>query len=310
MFMRKKTTGTATEKVLQQSRSFEVTLYDAAKKSERKAWWVAFSATAMSVLLAMGYVFIMPLKEQVPYLVLADPYRGTSTVARIDSLDPSYTSHEFFNKSNVGHFVIARESYDWDVSSRRDRRLVYSMATGPALAEYKHLYNPDNPESPDKTLGPNVSLRIKILGMVLSGQDGNKPPSTASVRFERWQFNRVTGESQFIDTRIATLKIGYDKNLQMNEEGRLENPLGFRVYAYRVDPDSFGAATNVPPAREAPGALPVVSASPTVVAAASATQTAASTPAASISPTPPMPVLPAADPTAAAETTPSPEVAP
>lgn len=251
MFTRKKTRGDATEKAVQQARSFEVSVADMAKKSERRAWIVAFSATTMAVLLAAGYIFIMPLKEQVPYLVLADPYRGTSSVARIDKLDPTYTGHEFLTKSNVAHFVIARESYDWDVSSRRDRRLVYSMATGAVLNEYKYLYTADNPENPDKVLGSKISLRIKILSIVLSGQEGGKAPTTANVRFERWQFNRATGESRYIDTRIATLKIGYDKNLQMNEEGRLENPLGFRVYGYRTDPDSFGAATSVPPVRPA-----------------------------------------------------------
>lgn len=256
MFNRKRNKGAATEEIVQQSRNFEISTIDMVKKSERRAWIVAFSASAVAVLLAAGYIFIMPLKEQVPYLVLADPYRGTSTVAQIDQLNPTYTSHEFLNKSNVGHFVIARESYDWDVSSRRDRRVVYSMATGAVLNEYKRLYNPDNPENPDKILGPNISLRVKILNIVLSGQENGKAPNTANVRFERWQFNRATGEGKYIDTQVATLKIGYDKNLQMNEEGRLENPLGFRVYGYRVDPDSFGAATNVPPPVQTPEPAP------------------------------------------------------
>ena len=75
----KKKRGDATEKAAQQARSFEVSVADMAKKSERRAWIVAFSATTMAVLLAAGYIFIMPLKEQVPYLVLADPYRGTSS---------------------------------------------------------------------------------------------------------------------------------------------------------------------------------------------------------------------------------------
>lgn len=283
MFTRKKTRGDATEKAVQQARSFEVSVADMAKKSERRAWIVAFSATTMAVLLAAGYIFIMPLKEQVPYLVLADPYRGTSSVARIDKLDPTYTGHEFLTKSNVAHFVIARESYDWDVSSRRDRRLVYSMATGAVLNEYKYLYTADNPENPDKVLGSKISLRIKILSIVLSGQEGGKAPTTANVRFERWQFNRATGESRYIDTRIATLKIGYDKNLQMNEEGRLENPLGFRVYGYRTDPDSFGSATSVPPVRPAesvaaPAATSPVAPAPGAEAATGQTSVPAASP--------------------------------
>ena len=99
-----------TEKVLQQSRDFEVSLSEMSRRSERRAWMVAGASLAMSLLLGVGYLFVMPLKEQVPYLVLADPYRGTSTVARIEALNPVYTANEFLNKSNVANFVIARES--------------------------------------------------------------------------------------------------------------------------------------------------------------------------------------------------------
>ena len=245
-----------TEKVLQQSRDFEVSLSEMSRRSERRAWMVAGASLAMSLLLGVGYLFVMPLKEQVPYLVLADPYRGTSTVARIEALNPVYTANEFLNKSNVANFVIARESYDWDITSRRDRRMVYSMATGSALAEYRALYAEGGAENPDKVYGPNASLRIRILSIVLQGGSQEKPPSAATVRFERWVFNRVSGQSKFLDTRIASLKIGYDRNLQMAEEGRYLNPLGFRVYAYRTDPDSFGEATSAQPPAAAvtPGA--------------------------------------------------------
>lgn len=248
MFLkRKKNNGSATQEVLEQSQNFEVCLIDMTKKSERRAWMVAFASALLAILLGLGYIFVMPLKREVPYLVLADPYRGTSTVAQIGDIERGYTSHEFLNKSYVGHFVIARESYDWDVSSRRDRRLVFSMATGSALAEYKNLYRHGNPENPDKVYGPDISLRIKILSTILSGVEDEKAPNAATVRFERWSFDRKSGESRYLDTKLATMKIGYDDNLQMNEAGRMHNPLGFRVYAYRVDPDAFGAATSVPP---------------------------------------------------------------
>ena len=37
----------------------------------------------MSVVLLSGYFYVLPLKEKVPYLVMADAYTGTSTVARL-----------------------------------------------------------------------------------------------------------------------------------------------------------------------------------------------------------------------------------
>ena len=70
------------ERALSKSVSFELTVADIARRSERRAWRVATSALVMSLILAGGYFYILPLKEKVPYLVMADAYTGTSTVAR------------------------------------------------------------------------------------------------------------------------------------------------------------------------------------------------------------------------------------
>lgn len=255
MFKRKKSIDEAKQAVLTgAARDFEVTVVDLAKKSERKAWWVAGGFGVMSLLLAGGYMLVMPLKQQVPYLVLADPYRGTSSVARLDGLNPTLTASEAINKSNVAHFVISRESYDWDLVGRRDKRVVYSMAVGNALKEYKELYSASNPQNPDTVYGRDVSVRVKILSTILTWAEPAKNadqnlriPIAATVRFERWLFNTSSGRSRFLDTQIASMKIGYDSNLQMNEDGRIENPLGFRVSSYRVDPDALGSNTSAEP---------------------------------------------------------------
>ena len=57
------------------------TLADRARRSERRAWWVAGTSCAISLILAGGYFYFLPLKEKVPYLVMADAYTGTATVA-------------------------------------------------------------------------------------------------------------------------------------------------------------------------------------------------------------------------------------
>lgn len=96
---------------LKKSIDFEVTLADMARRSERRAWRVAAAATVMSLILAAGYFYFLPLKEKVPYLVMADAYTGTSTVARLreDFGKNSITTSEAINRSNVHHFVVARE---------------------------------------------------------------------------------------------------------------------------------------------------------------------------------------------------------
>src|SRR5690606_29049949 len=110
----KKTTTPSIDNVVSRSVNFEITVADLARRSERRAWWVAFGAILMALILASGYFLMLPLKEKVPYLVMADAYTGTSTVARLrgDFSSNQITTTEAINRSNVSHYVLARESYD------------------------------------------------------------------------------------------------------------------------------------------------------------------------------------------------------
>ena len=83
--------------------SYELTLADQMRRSERRAWRVAACAVAMSLVLAGGYVLFLPLKERVPYMVMADPYTGTASVARLSGNfhERDVTMEEAVNKSNA-----------------------------------------------------------------------------------------------------------------------------------------------------------------------------------------------------------------
>ena len=47
-----------------------------------------------------------------------------------------------------------------------------------------------------------------------------------------------------LDNKIATIEFTYKPNLRMDDQNRIENPLGFQVTGYRVDND-YG---SLPPA--------------------------------------------------------------
>lgn len=248
------------DKVTAQSQSFEISLASTAKKSERRAWFVAISSVLMSVLLAAGYLFVMPLKEKVPYLIVADPYTGSTSVAKLtgDFQNNTITKSEAINKSNVANFVIGRESYDWDLISRRDWNTVYAMASKGVAEEYGSLFSPGNPSNPDTIYGRQKSLRVKIKTIVLTnGADGT--PKGATIRFDRLLIDKLNPRIEASDSKIATLSFEYKDNLGMKEEYRIENPLGFRVTAYRVDPEAgnvnstlLGAIESLPPSAATP----------------------------------------------------------
>lgn len=263
MFGKKKTSSPEIDQAVSQGVSFELTLSERARRSERRAWTVAWCAVAMSLLLAGGYLLFLPLKEKVPYLVMADPYTGTASVARLAGNfgERDVTTEEAISKSNVAQFVLARESYDAGLIGQRNWRTTLSMA-GPAVAPaYVALHSESNFERPFRIYGASKSLNVRITSIVLIGGGAGKRPSGATVRFQRSVYDKSNGRSEPLDARIATMEFTYDPELRLSDEDRLLNPLGFRVTNYRVDNDfapPVGAPAAVPAAspQPQPAAMP------------------------------------------------------
>lgn len=251
--MLRKKSSPKIDAAVQQSVNFEVTVADMARRSERRAWIVAMCSLGMSAVLAGGYFYMLPLKEKVPYIVMADPYSGTSSLARLsdDLVNKRVTTNEAVNRSNIAHFVLAREAYDMSLTNMRDWPTVLTMASPDVARPYMNLHSPNNDNSPYKLYGKNKAIRVKILSIVLIGGDQGSTPKGATVRFQRSLYDKTNGGTSVLDTKIATMEFKYRPELRMDDQSRVENPLGFQVTTYRVDND-YGSA---PPA-EVPVAAP------------------------------------------------------
>jgi type IV secretion system protein VirB8 len=276
--MLKKTSSPKIDQAVAQGVSFEVTVADLAKRSEKRAWIVAICSLAVSVMLGGTVYYMLPLKEKVPYLILADAYSGTSSLSRLtdDVVNRQITSSEAVNRSNVAHFVLAREAYDLSLTNLRDWPTVLTMAAPDVAQAYMNLHAANNEQSPYKVYGKSRAIRVKILSMVLIGGENGQTPKGATVRFQRNVFDKVNGSTYPLDNKIATISFIYKPNLRMDDQNRVENPLGFQVTGYRVDndygslppaesTDPNAAANNATanpalanPAAAAPGITPVV----------------------------------------------------
>jgi type IV secretion system protein VirB8 len=225
----------------------------------------------MALILAGGYFYMLPLKEKVPYLVMADAYTGTSTVARLTD-GPALgriSSSEAINRSNVAHFVMARESYDLALLNLRDWTTVQTMASPGVKADYTRLYSSTNPESPYKAYGKDKAIRIKLLSIVLIGGVPGTTPRGATVRFQRSLYDKQSGATHPLDSKIATMEFSYKDNLEMDDRNRIENPLGFWVTSYRVDNDyATPAPGEVPGNRNKPAAEGSLTGLPSAVSSA------------------------------------------
>ncbi len=240
MFRRKDPAPSAqVEKAVARAVSYEVTIADLARRSARRAWWVATASLVMSLALAGGYYYMLPLKEKVPFLVMADAYTGTATVATLTGTfeGQSITASDAINRSNVAQYVMARESYDWAVMGLRDWQLVHVMSSRPVSDAMRALYADHNPRSPAKLYDKDRAIRVKILSITPMDAQSNGGFRAASVRIQRSIYDKTRASTQYLDNQLVTLRFRYDANLALSEQERILNPLGLEVFEYRVDND-------------------------------------------------------------------------
>jgi type IV secretion system protein VirB8 len=114
---------------------------------------------------------------------------------------------------------------------------VYTMSTPEVASGYTALHSRNNPNSPYSQYGSSRAIRVKILSIVFEGGGKGVAPKGATVRIQRSVYDKATGASRPLDSKIVTLAFTYKANLKMSENDRIENPLGFQVTAYRVDSD-------------------------------------------------------------------------
>ncbi|WP_256774390.1 MULTISPECIES: VirB8/TrbF family protein [unclassified Stenotrophomonas] len=219
--------------------SYELTVADMARRSERRAWWVAGASLVMSLALAGGYYYMLPLKEKVPFLVMADAYTGNATVARLTGTygEQGITANEAINRSNVAQYIMARESFDSAVMGLRDWDLVFTMSSEPVAASMNQRYASNNPKNPVFVYGTHQAIRVKILSITPLGAEGNGSFKGASVRIQRSLLDKRTGVAQFLDNQLVTMRFEYKPDLALTEQDRILNPLSFYVTEYRVDND-------------------------------------------------------------------------
>jgi type IV secretion system protein VirB8 len=207
----------------------------------------------LTLCLAGGIAYMLPLKEKIPYLVTVDLKRSTSTVSHLrDNIAATgiYAS-EALNRSHVARFVQAREGYDYDTINEYDWEYVASMSNDAVKNLFVKQFDNTN-NSPEKKWGRNTAIRVQVTSVVLSGLDEERGaiPTGATVRFEKWKFDKNTGKSEFMSSHVATMSFEYKTNLKMSDKLRLRNPLGFQVTAFRVD-DEINTAVFKSPTQDA-----------------------------------------------------------
>jgi type IV secretion system protein VirB8 len=132
-------------------------------------------------------------------------------------------------------YVSTRESYNPSVL-RENYSFVTLMSAGTALSEFQRLWDGKNLDNPSVRMGTKAAITIKIKSVSFLNE------RTASVRFLReYHADDQTKTSDWnavVDFRYV--------NQPMKMEDRFQNPLGFQITSYRVNPEAREVETTAP----------------------------------------------------------------
>lgn len=216
------------ESIYKAVREFEEDIINSKDKRITQQNRIIIGCIFILVLMGVALASLAPLKTAVPYLLRVD-----STTGYVDKVEPYSNSGETVDESVIRYFIARfienREGYEWytvqemyDFVELSSNKSVFDDYSGYMLSDY----------SPVKKLSDKHKMQVKVNGITFLGD----AMGTAQVRFTKLISNNdgsmATG---YVPTSwIATIKFDFG-NPPKKEAQRLVNPMGLRVYSYRVD---------------------------------------------------------------------------
>lgn len=213
--------------VMEQGRSWEADREAQRLRSEQRAWWVAGAACGTTLLSLVAFVFILPLKTTVPYVIYVDKASGNQEIVNaINDRDVGY--RELNEKHWASKYVTSHESYLYTLL-QHDYDTVLALSSDEVGRSYARLFEGD--QAKDKKFGPHTEERIKIISVVLPPDSSGK----AVIRFEKLTRRLNADQAGTAQTFVATMGYEFKPSMRGKEKDLLQNPLGFKVTSYRVD---------------------------------------------------------------------------
>ncbi|QXK92309.1 type IV secretion system protein [Neoehrlichia mikurensis] len=163
-----------------------------------------------------------------PFVVEIEKKSGITTLVNPISVK-QYSADEVLNNYFIIEYIRARELFDPNNFQYNYYTKVRLFSTQDTYNEFRNWIRLSNPSSPVNLYANVASGHIKIRSL----QHLN--PGNVQIRFTL-EFNVQNG-SVIKKDRIATLSFQYT-SLEMNEQQRQINPLGFQITYYRAD-DEF-----------------------------------------------------------------------
>jgi len=185
---------------------------------------VAMIATVSLAFATLAVRYVKNTKSIEPFVIEIEERTGVPTVVDPVTIQ-AYSANDAVVRYFIMKYIRAREEY-FPALYRYNFDTVVRVLSSESVyySDYKPKFSLGNPQSPINTLG--AASRVVLLKSILFPAAG-----TAQVRFTI-QTNGGNGPSSA--DKIVFLQYEFS-NINMNEDERLINPLGFRVTNYKIE---------------------------------------------------------------------------
>lgn len=206
-------------------KSWDEEIIAGALTSRKRAWMITAIALVISTLSLSALILLLPLKTFAPYVITVDKHTGYVEMTR-GLVSGAMSEDEAITESYLVRYVSMREGYN-SATLENNYSTVSLMSADDALKDYKHLWSAANPDNPSIKLGPDKSISIRIKSVSFISD------TIASVRFIKTTHSTEQKSEMHYNAVIAFRYT--DEPMQMKD--RFENPLGFQVTSYRINPE-------------------------------------------------------------------------
>ena len=220
------------KKYFQEAKSWESDRQIRIARSERWAWRIALLACLFALCAIAALIVHETRPVAAPPIIAIEKSSGNIDIIRAgDDISEGYS--ELLEKYWVKRYVIARETYQYG-SLQYDYDTTLALSADAIGREYAKQF--DGESAKNKRLGSDNEELVNIISIVLPPDENQK----AVIRFEKI-YKRVGDPSPISrHTFVATIAYKFEATRTGREKDLIENPLGFKVIAYRIDAEIGG----------------------------------------------------------------------
>ncbi len=196
---------------------------------------ILFLATVISIItIALSVLAIRYIKSTrsiEPFVIEIERKTGVPTVVDPISVK-AYSADDAIKRYFVMKYIRAREEFVLNTYDDNYNTVVRVLSSGEVYyGDYRPKFSIKNPNSPYNLYGAYNYRVISLKSIIFQS------PTSAQVRIRM----EVKGPMAQVSDKICFVEFKFD-NLQMNEDERLINPLGFKVTLYRIVDEQQGGA--------------------------------------------------------------------